>query len=133
MESSLKQQINLMIAKADETLEDMEILFDQGRYSAAAGRAYYAVFHLLSAVLLTKKLSFAKHSGVIGAFAKYFIKEGIFPRDFAGKIRKLWKNREIGDYEYERTISAEEAKQCVDDAQVIATNLKQYLSLNKSS
>ncbi len=44
----------------------------------------------------TKNLSFAKHSKVIPAFSKYFVKEGVFPEDFGRKIKDLRKNREIG-------------------------------------
>ncbi|MFC1496448.1 HEPN domain-containing protein [Candidatus Margulisiibacteriota bacterium] len=127
MNAGQRNQIESILKKTDETLEDAVILFDQGRFSAAASRAYYAVFHALQAVLLTKELTFSKHSGVIGGFSRYFIKEGFFPKEFALKIKNLWKNREIGDYEYEKKISEEEAHKCLDDSKLIVTELENYL------
>lgn len=126
MEESLKQQIISMRQKAEETLQDAKVLFDLGRYGAVSSRAYYAVFHMLQAVLLTKELSFSKHSGVISGFSRYFVKEGIFPPEYAEKIKELWKNREIGDYGYEKKINEIEARKSIEDATLIVKDFEKY-------
>ncbi|MBI5700801.1 HEPN domain-containing protein [Candidatus Saganbacteria bacterium] len=127
MDEKLKPQINAMMQKSEEALKDASVLFDLGSYGAAASRAYYAVFHMLQAVLLVKNLSFSKHSGVIGGFSRHFIKEGLFPREYAGKIKNLWKNREIGDYEYETKISSKDARESIEEANLIVNSLKKYI------
>ncbi|OGC06340.1 hypothetical protein A2526_01425 [candidate division WOR-1 bacterium RIFOXYD2_FULL_36_8] len=120
-----------MIEKSERALEDAKALLDIGSYGASASRSYYAVFHILQSVLLTKNLSFSKHSGVIGGFSKSFIKEGVFPSDFANKIKKLWKNREIGDYDYEKKVSRDDAVKCIDDASLILDSIKKYIERRK--
>jgi uncharacterized protein (UPF0332 family) len=117
-----------MIKKSSRALDAARILFEHNNFEAASSKAYYAVFHILQAVLLTKSLSFSKHSGVISAFSKYFIKEGIFSEDFGRIIKDLRKNREIGDYDYFHYISSEQAKTDFKNAEDIIKAIKKYLS-----
>jgi len=103
------------------------MLFEHNNFEAVSSQSYYAVFHILQAILLTKNLSFAKHSGVISAFSKYFIKERIFPKDFGRKIKDLRKDRELGDYDYFSHISSEQAATDLKNAELIIKAVKKYL------
>lgn len=78
----MKEQNDILmpVEKAKESLQAANSLFDGGFYDFSASRAYYAMFYCAEAVLLTKNLSFSKHSAVITAFGKEFIKTGIFPQ-----------------------------------------------------
>lgn len=116
-----------MIKKSSQSLETARMLFEQTKFEAVSSQSYYAVFHILQAVLLTKNLSFAKHSGVISAFSKFFIKERIFPEDFGRKIKDLRKDRELGDYDYFCHISSERAATDLKNAEEIMKAIKKYL------
>ncbi len=70
-------------------------------YDFASSRAYYAAFYAMQAILLTKDLSFSKHSGVIAAFNRQFIKTGVFPKEFSKLISRLFRERQTGDYEFD--------------------------------
>jgi uncharacterized protein (UPF0332 family) len=61
--------------KAVETLKDAQILFESERLSSAVNRIYYAIFYEVSALLMTKDLSSAKHSGIRALFNEYFVKQ----------------------------------------------------------
>lgn len=117
-----------MIKKSSRSLDAARVLFEHKNFEATSSKAYYAVFHILQAVLLTKNFSFSKHSGVISAFSKYFIKEGIFPKDFGSKIKNLLKDREIGDYEYFSHITSEQAETDLKNAKEIIKEVKKYLA-----
>lgn len=65
-----------IIEKSFRTLRSSRNALEDGDFETASSRAYYAVFHIMQATLLTKGLTFSKHSGVIGAFSQYFIKPG---------------------------------------------------------
>jgi uncharacterized protein (UPF0332 family) len=121
-------EINKMIAKGEKCLKAANLLLTEDFPEKASAQAYYAVFHLMQAALLIKGLSFSKHSGVLSAFSQYFIKEGIFPKDFARDIRNLRKDREIGDYGYTVGINKEEAREDIENAQEIVTEIKNYLT-----
>lgn len=65
--------IKAMFSKSREKLETAQIDFDNGRHNDSVSRSYYAVFHAISAVLLSKGLHFSSHGQTIGAFNKEFI------------------------------------------------------------
>lgn len=115
----LKKEIKAIIEKAHRISRDAEILFSEERFESAASRAYYSVFHIMQATLLTKGLSYSKHSDVISGFSQQFIKTSIFPKEFAYWISQLRKDREIGDYDYEVGVSEAKAKQDIEIARKI--------------
>lgn len=127
-ENKLIQEIQAIMEKAHRSLKDAKILLAEGGYGSASSRAYYAVFHLLQACLLTKGLTYSKHSGVISGFSQHFLKTKIFPKEFAKDIDRLREDREIGDYDYHTTITKEKATQDVEIAENIGGALKKYLA-----
>ena len=64
----MKGEIEKLIEKEHRSLEVAREIFDHEHYDFAVSRAYYAIFYLAEAVLLSKNLSFSKHSAVISAF-----------------------------------------------------------------
>jgi uncharacterized protein (UPF0332 family)/predicted nucleotidyltransferase len=66
--------IRYRLNRAKETLEEPQIMFDNGCLYGAANRIYYACFYAVVGLLLTKNLSSSKHSGTIGLFNKHFVK-----------------------------------------------------------
>ena len=64
------------IEKSNENIKAAELLLREGFFAIANTRAYYAMFYAAQALLETVNLSFSKHSAVIAAFGKEFIKTG---------------------------------------------------------
>jgi len=116
-----------MVEKGARTLEAAQEHLSHGDGDFASSKAYYAVFHLMQAVLLTKNLTFSKHAGVMSGFSEHFIKPGIFPGEFGGIIQRLRKDRELGDYGYQMSVSLEDAKEDVASASKVLESLKKYL------
>lgn len=67
----LHRQLVLMLNKATRALSSAQRQLEAEDYDFASSRAYYAVFYSLEAILLTKGLSFSKHSGAINAFNRH--------------------------------------------------------------
>jgi len=63
-------------SKAKETLQDGKILLEAKRFSSAVNRIYYALFYAVTALLLTKGLSSAKHGGVMSCSTSTLSKRG---------------------------------------------------------
>ena len=120
-------EIKAIILKADRAINSAKKDLDDGDYDFATSRAYYSVFYMLEAVLLTKDLSFSKHSAVISAFNRHFVKEGIFPKYFSKYIKKLMKDRETGDYSFFEAINREEARENIKMAEELVETLKKHL------
>lgn len=123
----LRNQLQAMLDKAQRTLKAARQHFQAGDHDFASSKAYYAVFHVMQAALLTKGLTFSKHAGVIGAFAQHFLKAGFFPKEWSRAIQKLRHNRETGDYGYLLSIGQEEAQEDLKKAEEIVKAVERYV------
>jgi len=126
-ESDLELQVQAMVRKADRALVAARRHVDAGDYDFASSRAYYAVFYVLEALLLTKGLTFSKHSSVISAFSQHFITPGAFPKEFSKLISRLFRERQAGDYEAGLSIEPEDARQDVQIAERMVEAITSYL------
>lgn len=122
----LNKQLEEMMRKANRALAAARFHIKAGDYDFASSRAYYAAFYSMEAVLLKQGLVFSKHSGVMAGFARHFVSIGIFPKDFSKRIARLFRERQIGDYEFDVSISAEAAKEDVRHATVIVQAIIAY-------
>ena len=116
-----------MIEKSERALRAAKEHLDKKDADFASSKAYYAVFHLLQAALLTKGKTYSKHAGVISGFSEQFIKAGDFPGKFGEAIQRLRKDRELGDYGYQLSVTREEASRDLNVAGEIVESLLKYL------
>lgn len=77
MMQETKALILYRLERAHEALDEADILLQRGHANTYINRLYYACFYAVSALLLTKDLSSAKHSGVRTFFHQNFVKLGI--------------------------------------------------------
>jgi uncharacterized protein (UPF0332 family) len=68
--------IRALLAKADRSLKSARRSFDEADYDFAVSRAYYAMFYAAEALLFSRGLTFARHTGVIAAFNQHFVRSG---------------------------------------------------------
>ncbi|OGB89750.1 hypothetical protein A2625_06535 [candidate division WOR-1 bacterium RIFCSPHIGHO2_01_FULL_53_15] len=128
MIEEIGREIEKIMKKAGRALVSAKNLLNDGDYDFASSKAYYAAFHAMQAALLTKSLSFSKHSGVIAAFNQHFIKTGVFPKDFSAKIESLFKERQIGDYSYEEEITNKDAEEDIKNSEKIVQAIRSFLN-----
>lgn len=93
-----KTEVNELIEKAIYSLDAAELLLQDGFIDFSASRAYYAMFYSLEALLLNQNRSFSKHSGIISAFGKDFVKTGLFDKKFHQYVLEAFDLRNAGDY-----------------------------------
>ena len=98
MKEKRKDLIKYRLMRANETLEDGRILFKNGKLFFTVNRLYYAMFYAVNALLLTKGLSSAKRSGVLGLFNKEFVKEGIVEKESGRFYNEIFGFRQKADY-----------------------------------
>ncbi|HEB11640.1 MAG TPA: HEPN domain-containing protein [Spirochaetales bacterium] len=126
----LRDQLQLMIGKAFRSIAAAHRNVEEGDYDFASSRAYYAAFYAMEAVLLTKELSYSKHTGVISAFNQHFVKTDIFPKEFSKSISRLFRERQTGDYDFDLSIDEKDAKEDARIAEKIVNTIIQYLEQN---
>ncbi len=97
-EQEHRDLIKYRLNEANEALEDAEFLLVAGRYRSAANRLYYAAFYAVIAVLLTKRLEYARHSAVIAFFDREFIRTGTLPKEYSRTLHRAFNERQQDDY-----------------------------------
>lgn len=105
----MTQSIDDYLRRAEESLSAAELLLAEDFAGFAASRAYYTMFYLAEAFLLTRGLASSKHSGVVGMFGHEFAKSGVVPAHFHRYLIRAGELRLLADYQ-SKPISDEEAQ-----------------------
>lgn len=96
----------------------------------AVSRAYYAVFHAVSAAFALQDKTFVKHSALRAAVHRDLIKTGLWTVDLGIAFDIVWKLRDTGDYGGITHVTKEEADQAVEKAvQILDLIEKSYPQL----
>ena len=126
MDENAKIQIKIRLERAREYLADAQLLFKNKSFPSAVSRAYYAVFTLTMAVLLTLDLVRTKHSGVGDAFSEYFIREKRIEEEYKDIFIRAKQERELADYKFKK-YTDEEAQKILADCERFIARMEQYL------
>ena len=98
----MKEETRILVMyrleRARESLEEAGILLEREYGNTFVNRLYYACFYAVSALLLTKGLSSAKHSGIRSLFHQNFVKSGLVDLALGQLYDRLFDNRQKGDY-----------------------------------
>lgn len=106
-----------LIEKAGKSLAAAKQLNNTGYPEFAISRAYYTMFYLASAFLEGDELAFSKHSAVISAFGKYFIKTGRIPHEYHRYLINMEKARCSADYNTDVNFSEAEVQEYIKQAE----------------
>ncbi|MEW5816216.1 MAG: HEPN domain-containing protein [Spirochaetota bacterium] len=124
----MNQGIQELMQKADESIRAAEILLNDGLFDFSASRSYYAMFYVAEAALLQKDLSFSKHSGVIAAFGKEYIKTGTLPVDLHESLLEAFSMRNKGDYGASHSVMKEEAERLIEKSRIFISAVSEILT-----
>jgi uncharacterized protein (UPF0332 family) len=117
-----------LLGKTRRNLRSARVLLADGDYDSAVSRAYYAMFYVAEALLLSKGLAYSKHSAVIAAFGKEFAKTGDLSADFHAHLREAADARNVSDYQVLSHITEETALQHISRAEELLTVAGHILS-----
>jgi len=90
----------------------------------AASRAYYAVFHAVSAAFALQSKTFIKHSALRAAVHRELIKTGQWSTELGVAFDVIWELRDTGDYGGVTHVAEEEVMQAVEKAAQILDVIK---------
>ncbi|MBM4045646.1 MAG: HEPN domain-containing protein [Planctomycetes bacterium] len=126
VDKNAKLMIKIRFEDGLEDLRHARASLEQGFYRGAISRAYYAVFMISTATLLTLDLVRAKHSGVRSAFHEYFINEGRLEEEYGGIFDDSLEYRIGADYKSWR-FTKEKAAEIIARCEKFFTRLEKYL------
>ena len=91
--------IHYRIERADETMEEVRIMAENGHYNAAVNRLYYACFYATHALLLKHHIAATTNAGVKSMLGLHFVSKGIISIDHGKTFNTLFEKRHSSDYE----------------------------------
>lgn len=103
--------------KGKDSLKQAKILLAHQMFDGSINRSYYAVFYSIRSILSLVKLDSSKHSGVLSMFDRYFVKTGIFDKQFSKIAHTAFDIRQDSDYEDFYILQEEEAQSQYSDAE----------------
>ena len=127
MTSAQYDGIRIYLERSAEELETADLLLQTGRERKAISSCYYALFYAVSALLLTKGMTRAKHSGVHSALHQYFINQGELPKEMGELYKNLQGERELADYKMAFSPDEGLPEQRLEQAQEFVDTIRTYL------
>lgn len=118
-QSSLKKEALKLIARAHENVTEMNVLLVRSLYFGAVNRAYYAIFHAFSALLLLDGKEFSSHKSLISYFGKHYSRTGRVPKHYHRVFLDAFEIRQRADYDYDAIVSKEQAEEIAANANEI--------------
>lgn len=100
---SLKEEerrivIQLELEKAETTFNEYEGLSEKGYWNTLANRLYYALFHAVSALLISDGHEVGSHKGAAIRFHQYYVRQGKFSATEGAFYSQMETLREKADY-----------------------------------
>ena len=102
--------VQIELEKSQQAYEEAILLCEKGFWSGSAGRLYYALFHAVSALLISNRHQVNSHKGSHILFSNYFIKTEIIPQEYGRLYSNMEKMRESGEYDCTYDIDPSELK-----------------------
>lgn len=87
------------LSKAKRLLNQSELMLTNHQYDGSINRSYYAIFNAVRSLLALMRVDSRSHQGVISYFDRYFVKPGIFEKQFSQIVHSAFDTRQDNDYE----------------------------------
>ena len=124
----MNPEVEALLEKARRSQKAAAKLFKDGDVDFAASRAYYSLFYIAEALLLSRELSFSSHSAVIANFGKEFAKTGVLNPKFHRYLTESQDRRNIGDYSVLAEVTKEEVREMLTWAKEFIKAGENYLN-----
>ena len=98
-EQSRQDLMQYRLQRADEAMEEVDVLTKTSHYNAAVNRLYYACFYATQALLLKYHITANTHAGVKTMLGMHFISKGLLPVKHGKTFNTLFEKRHSSDYE----------------------------------
>ena len=81
--------VSMELEKAERTFAEKDVLIQGKLWSNLANRLYYALFHAVSALLISEGHAVGTHQGAAVRFHQYYVKTGIFTKEEGAFYSKM--------------------------------------------
>jgi uncharacterized protein (UPF0332 family) len=128
MEEKRQVNSNKLMDVAKRNLDEMRTMFENRHYYGTVNRAYYAMFHAVSALLLLDGKRYKKHKGVITAFGRDYAKTGLVPKEYSELLSKTYDTRNKADYDVDMVIDDKIAELYCQKAEEVVAFIEKLMA-----
>lgn len=122
-----KDLVLYRIETAKSDVKSAKILLEAGEFRGANNRAYYAIYHAISAIHALDGNAYKRHKDALANFNKNYVRTEIFPRVLGRKIAEAEEIRHASDYDDFYIATREEAEEQIATAEELINAVEQYL------
>lgn len=123
---NVEDLVRYRIETAKSDLQSAQILIREKEYRGANNRAYYAIYHAVSAVHALDSKSYKRHKDTLANFNKDYVRTEIFPRTFGRKIAQAEEIRHASDYDDFYIATKNEAEEQMQTAKELIEKIEEY-------
>lgn len=120
------------IEASGEALTAAQALLDGGLLRSAVSRLYYAMFHLVRALVVSRGFDPRTHEGVETLFGLHFVRAGVVDVRFSKVFAYLQKFREQADYGPVLALSSGEVERDIETVREFADEVKRILAIDEA-
>lgn len=122
-----KDLIFYRIETAQSDIKAAEILLNAKEFRDANNRAYYGIYHAISAIHALDGNAYKRHKDALANFNKNYIKTEIFPRKLGRKIVEAEEIRHASDYDDFYIATREEAEEQIETGKQLLELIEEYI------
>ena len=123
---TVKDLVNHRIKTAQSDIRSAEILLNAGEYRSSNNRAYYGIYHAISAIHALDGNVYRKHKDALANFNKEYVKTEVFPRNIGKRISEAEEIRHASDYDDFYIATKVEAEEQIATAKELLELVSQY-------
>ena len=115
-------QRDLVLYRIETSKSDIkaaEILLNAREFRGANNRAYYGIYHAVSAIHALDGNAYKRHKDALANFNKNYVKTEIFPRKLGKRIVESEEIRHASDYDDFYIATREEAEEQIQSKRKI--------------
>lgn len=101
-------------------------MLDAGEYRSSNNRAYYGIYHAISAIHALDGNVYKKHKDALANFNKEYVKTEIFPRNIGRRIAESAEIRHASDYDDFYVATKVEAEEQIATAEELLELVQKY-------
>lgn len=98
-EASKAEFVYYRVKRSEDTLAEADCLAENGHFSGAVNRLYYACYYIVTALLIDNDIFSSTHVGVRSMFALKFIKTGKMDLSLGKFFNEIFELRHSNDYD----------------------------------
>ena len=123
-------QRDLVLYRIETSKSDIkaaEILLNAREFRGANNRAYYGIYHAVSAIHALDGNAYKRHKDALANFNKNYVKTEIFPRKLGTRIVESEEIRHASDYDDFYIATREEAEEQIQTAKELVKLVEEYV------